>query len=244
MEYEDRIRIATPEGLDLELTLAGLGSRLIAALLDALLKGLVFIAVIIVMAATGDPPVLRAFLYVVVFFLLFGYDVLFEVLSSGRTPGKRWTGLRVLRAGGLQIGFVASAIRNMVRVLDFLPGLYALGSVSILVSHRNQRLGDLAADTLVVREWRAQALSAEADRVGALAGVVDPMGWDASTVTADELAAVRGFLERRWALQPGARHHLATQLAAGLKPRVAGAPADIAPEVFLEGVAAVKSARG
>ncbi|MDQ6749522.1 MAG: RDD family protein [Actinomycetota bacterium] len=243
MEYEDRLRIATPEGVDLELTLAGLGSRLIAALLDTLLKTLVLVAMIVALAATGDPPVGRALLYLGIFCLLFVYDLLFEVLASGRTPGKRWTGLRVVRAGGARIGFVASAIRNMVRLVDFLPVLYGLGSVSILVSARNQRLGDLAADTLVVREhhapraraWTTPAASASGD---------DPLAWDASAVTADELVAVRSFLERRWTLQPGARRHLAMQLTAGLRPRVAGAPADVAPEAFLEGVAKVKSTRG
>lgn len=244
MEYEDRVHIATPEGVDLELTLAGLGSRLIAALLDVLLKALVLVALLVVLAATGGSPVVRAFLYVVIFLLLFVYDVLFEVLASGRTPGKRWTGLRVVRTGGGRIGFVASSIRNMVRVVDFLPGFYGLGSVSILVSRRNQRLGDLAADTLVVRERRGQSRPGGAPASALRPVGVDPPSWDASTITADELAAVRGFLERRSALQPGARHHVATQLAAGLRPRVAGAPIDIAPEAFLEGVAAVKSRRG
>ncbi|MDQ1502667.1 MAG: hypothetical protein QOD57_394, partial [Actinomycetota bacterium] len=113
----------------------------------------------------------------------------------------------------------------------------------ILFSARNQRLGDLAAGTLVVRERLAPfggALQsapdfAAADRYAA---------WDVSGVTAFELVTVRRFLERRWQLDPTARGRLGWDLAERLRPKVAGAPPDLHPEQFLEALAAAKASRG
>jgi uncharacterized RDD family membrane protein YckC len=95
-------------------------------------------------------------IWVLLGFLLFvGYDVAFEVLASGRTPGKRLTGLRVVLENGGPVTFPASAVRNVLRLIDLLPGTYLVGIASILVSSRNQRLGDHAAGTLVVRDRKA-----------------------------------------------------------------------------------------
>ena len=91
---------------------------------------------------------------IISFAIYFGYDVAFEVLANGRTPGKRWTGLRVLRDDGRPVDLLSSAIRNVVRLVDGLPLSYLPAMVSILVTQRNQRLGDLAASTIVVREPR------------------------------------------------------------------------------------------
>ncbi len=99
---------------------------------------------------------MAAAIYVVVVFLFFwGYDVAFEVLASGRTPGKRWNGLQVVRSGGQPITFLPSATRNLLRLIDWLPSLYLVGIVSILASAKNQRVGDILAGTVVVRERRA-----------------------------------------------------------------------------------------
>src|SRR5919204_560075 len=81
-----------------------------------------------------------------------GYDIFVEVLNGGRTPGKMLNGLRVVRVEGHPVGFLTSAIRNVLRPIDFLPGAYLLGAVLILATRKNQRVGDIAAGTLVVRE--------------------------------------------------------------------------------------------
>lgn len=248
MSYEDRISIATPEGVDLELILAGVGSRCVARLLDQLVQTAVIVALIVgaglvggsLDGGGGSGGLLLAVLVVLLFAVQFGYDVLFETLASGRTPGKRWTGLRVVRIDGAPVGFLTSAVRNLVRLIDFLPGVYGVAMVAVLLSPRNQRLGDMAAATLVVREtrvvpqpagWPPHVPSGE------------HAGWDVSAVTADEMATVRRFLDRRADLAPAARERLAGDLATRLHPKVAGPPDQIQPEAFLEALVAAKAAR-
>ena len=243
MEYEDRVRISTPEGVDVELTLAGIGSRFIAALLDLLLQGAVLLAAAFALGVLGgDGTSFGNAAFSIVFFLVFfGYDVLFEVRSRGRTLGKRWTGLRVVRSGGRPVTFVPSAVRNVLRVVDILPMFYALGMLSIFVTARNQRLGDLAAGTLVVRErpggMRERPVADEPITIHSTDG------WDVSAVSAQDVGTVRQFLARRDGLDTRARAQLAGDLERRLRPRVAGAPERIAAEEFLERLAAAKADR-
>lgn len=251
MSYEDRLSIATPEGVDLELTLAGVGSRCVARLLDQLLQTAVIIALLLLAVWAGGSldaddstrgGLVLAVLFVALFAVQFGYDVLFETLASGRTPGKRWTGLRVVRADGGPVGFLASAVRNLLRLVDFLPGGYGVGIVAVLASSRNQRLGDMAAGTLVVREAGA-ARRAPVPPSWSMERPAGPGGWDVSAVTADEVATVRRFLDRRAGLAPVARDRLARELAVRLRPKVVGPADHIGPEAFLEAVVAAKAAR-
>ncbi len=186
-----------------------------------------------------------AAIYVVVFFIFFwGYDVAFEVLASGRTPGKRWNGLRVVRSEGQPIGFLASATRNLLRLIDWLPSLYLVGMVSIFATGKNQRLGDIVAGSLVVREHRA---GIESPRTAVPVYAASTGGssalWDVSAITSEELAAVRRFLERRSDIDWNARNELATTIAARLRPKVAGVPDHLRSEEFLEQLAVAKAQR-
>jgi uncharacterized RDD family membrane protein YckC len=245
------VDISTPEGVDLEVELGGLGSRFIAEVIDYALKGIVLGALAIVVYAIG-PGVATAVFLVITFLIWFGYDVLFEVLAGGRTPGKRAVGLRVVRTGGQPVGFLTSSIRNLLRIVDGPATSYIAGIVSIVASKRNQRLGDMAAGTLVVRE-QAAPRSAKARDASvpppppspwARPGETDASaGWDVSAISQEEIAAVRQFLERRWTIEPDARNKLAWQLAEGLRPKVAGAPAELKGEQLLEQLAAAKAAR-
>jgi hypothetical protein len=187
-----------------------------------------------------------AAIYVVVFFVFFwGYDVAFEVLASGRTPGKRWNGLRVVRSEGQPIGFLASATRNLLRLIDWLPSLYLVGIASIFATTKNQRLGDIVAGSVVVREHRAgvgsprTAVPVYAASTGGSSAI-----WDVSAITSEELAAVRSFLERRSDIDWNARNELATTIAARLRPKVAGVPDHLRSEEFLEQLAVAKAGRG
>ena len=242
MDLDDRVVLETPEGVAIELTLAGLGSRMAAHLLDWLLRGVVLVALMLLSAlAPADVDVggwWVALVTVISFLLVFGYDVLFEVAAGGRTPGKRWTGIRVVDRNGGPVGFVTSVIRNLLRLIDFLPGFYLVGVISVVVSGRNQRLGDLAAGTLVIRERRAPPPA----RWTAPAGE-HTAGWDVAQVTAEELATVRRFLERRQALLTPARVRIAGELADRLRPKVAGPGADVDDERFLELITAAKADR-
>lgn len=141
-----------------------MGSRAIAFIIDQLLRLLVAGAVIVLLLVIGPGNGWTAAIGIVaVLLIVFGYDVLFEVLASGRTPGKRWSGLRVVREGARPIGWGTSLVRNVLRLVDVLPGVYAVGGLCIVLSARNQRLGDLAAGTLVVRERRGLAATEGTD---------------------------------------------------------------------------------
>jgi uncharacterized RDD family membrane protein YckC len=258
-DYQDRLHIATPEGVTVDLVLAGLGSRFAATLIDLVFKGCLLVLALVVVVALGD---LGVALYAIVTFAIYaGYDIAFEVLAGGRTPGKRWTGLRVLRDDGRPVDLLASTIRNVVRLVDGPTFGYLPAMVSILVTRRNQRLGDLAASTIVVREPRKRDALPPA-RFGAgpaTAGAAllfggygipvaqpraAPRGTlDVSAVSPDDLAAVRGFLDRRDGLPASVRGDLARRIASALAPRVGGATAHLRDEDLIEQVAAAK-ARG
>jgi uncharacterized RDD family membrane protein YckC len=237
--YEDTVTIATPEGVELELTLAGAGSRFVSALADLTIQLVILVAAGLALDQLGDAG--AALLALVSFAVVMTYDICFEVLASGRTPGKRMNRLRVVRSGGEPVGFVTSAIRNALRLIDFLPFAYVLGAVTILATRKNQRLGDIAAGTLVVREGRAATI---AGSVAEAAPAPVAVSWDTSAVTADETAAVRRFLERRWEIDLSARRELARTFASRLRPKVAGAPADVGDEEFLTLLVAAKTSRG
>jgi uncharacterized RDD family membrane protein YckC len=262
VQYEDRITIPTPEGVSLELTLAGLGSRAMAGAVDLAVKAAaVAVLLIVFVAAVGDSGLL-------VFVPLAGmtmlvYDVLFETLGGGRTPGKRLAGLRVVRTSGRPVDLTASMIRNALRLGDGLPLSYVPTIVSIIVTRRNQRPGDLAADTVVIRDRREidRAWSDEATpyvpdaeklwpspspAAVAAAPATRPANgaaWDVSAVPADDIATVRAFLERRAGLTDAARSRLAKQLDGALRPSVGGAD-EPDPERFLEILYDAKRARG
>jgi len=245
---QETLRIATPEGVSLELPLAGVGSRFVALLVDTLLQGLAFVALVILMVIvdaggfTAD-----ALIAVAVFALVFVYPVAFELGAAGRTPGKRWSSLRVVCDDGSPVTVRASALRNLVRPVDALPGMYLVGAIAIFASRSNQRLGDMAAGTIVVREPRAPRVSPEPiAAVGALApepAQGDLPAWDVSGLTPLELAALRRFLERRHDLAAVPRNLLARDLAERLRPAVGGVGDDIAPERFLELIAALRGVR-
>jgi uncharacterized RDD family membrane protein YckC len=240
VEYEDTRTIATPEGVELHLRLGGVGSRFAAGMIDGAIKGaLVLVIALVFGIGIGGVGALVAggagLLFVMVF-----YDVLFEVRAAGRTPGKRALGLRVVMADGRPVGLRASAVRNLLRLVEGLPLSYVPAIVSILVTRSNQRLGDLAAGTVVLHEARAGAPAA-GERPRPVPAYTE--AWDVSAVTVQELAAVRDFLRRRQDFTPAARTALAERLAGALQGRVAGVRPDLPAERFLEDLAAAKASR-
>ena len=242
MEYADRVEIATPEGVDLSVELGGLGTRFIGQLVDVAIKMAVIGALAVALFAIGDGVPVAIFA-VCSFLVWFFYDVLFEVLGGGRTPGKRVAGVRVIGAGGEPVGFLASTIRNLVRIVDGPGTVYVAGMVAIVSSRRNQRLGDMAANTLVAREpARARGPTAQPPPPPRRGATADAQ-WDVSAIPTEELAAVRHYLDRRWELDAAARGRLAHQLAEGLRDTVAGVPDDVRGEDFLERLAAAKESR-
>lgn len=153
--------VRTPELVEFEFELAGLGSRFLAWLLDAALittlATAACFAVTLLVVFAGWAAILGYFL--VMFAAHWGWFTLFEWRHGGRTPGKRALGLRVIHRTGVPIGFSEAALRNLVRVVDALPSLYVVGGAAVLLSTSRRRLGDLVAGTIVIRE-RKRAIPA------------------------------------------------------------------------------------
>jgi uncharacterized RDD family membrane protein YckC len=246
MTFDDRVTIATPEGVDLEIVLAGLGSRFGATLLDLVIQFGAIIALSLTLGVGGNSGYVIALYLILVFLVLFAYDLVLETWNQGRTIGKLAAGIRVVRANGQPVNFLTSAVRNLIRIIDFLPLFYGIGMIAVVVTPKNQRLGDLAAGTYVVRERRAAAPAPMPAWTPPATTEAPYMAWDVSAVTPDEMTTVRQFLDRRLTLEPHARAQLAWDLATKLRDKVAGTDDRSAPtpEAFLEGLAAAKAARG
>ena len=244
MVFEDRLTIDTPEGVPLELTLAGVGSRFSSALVDYLIQFVILVALAILLSVIGLHPfsgaTFASAMWVLILFVVFwGYDIAFEVLNSGRTPGKRLNGLRVVRESGAPVNFTTSAVRNVLRIIDILPPpTYLVGITAILATSRNQRVGDLVAGTLVVRERRTLPQETR------ISPSVQVPAWDTSAIGQDELDAVVAFLGRRGELPAGARLQLAGELAGRLRPKVGGLAEREGDEMFLERLVAAKRGHG
>lgn len=223
LELEQTVDVETPELVVLTYSLAGIGSRVVAAAVDLLIC---FAAMALLALATVllEIPLrlrggfeqggtwLLAFLVLAQFVLLWGYYVLFEGLRDGQTPGKRIYRLRVVREGGYSVTFGVSALRNLVRVLDLQPGfLYLVGLGSMLATKRNRRLGDLVAGTIVVREEVRELPSIPPTR--SRAGAAQPAPALQTQLSEDEYAVLGRFVERWATLEPLRRTAIAQQLA-------------------------------
>lgn len=145
---ETAYAIETPEGVNLELSPAGLVVRWLAWSIDLLIRAVFYAAFGMVLPFLGGFGI--GLFLLVMFLLEWFYPVLFEVYRRGQTPGKSAMGIRVLQDSGIPVGWTTSLIRNLLRVADFLPFLYGFGIVSMLLTKDFRRLGDLAAGTLVV----------------------------------------------------------------------------------------------
>jgi uncharacterized RDD family membrane protein YckC len=240
VQLDDRITIATPEGVAIEMVLAGLGSRFLARLLDSVIQLLIIIALAVLLGVTGSSGIGIAVFVIMVFLVVFAYDVVLETLNNGRTVGKMAAGIRVAGLMGEPVRFVTSSVRNIARIADFLPVFYLVGTISIVATQHDQRLGDLAAGTVVVR-----------DRFPGLAQLPAPITvtpaavatWDVSAIRPDEVQAIRQFLDRRLSLRWPARSYFALDLVNRVGPRVVGVPPNSHPEFVLEGIVVAKQSR-
>lgn len=147
--------VVTPEYVEIVLTPAGLGSRFLAITIDSLLTVLLPLLAVRLLEPGLRPGTAAALGMTVQFFFTFAYHVYFETRQQGRTIGKRALKLRVVDSRGLPVTAAQSLVRNAVRALDSLPLLYAVGGLAALIDLNGRRLGDLAADTLVVEEGTA-----------------------------------------------------------------------------------------
>jgi uncharacterized RDD family membrane protein YckC len=225
-------RSVTPEAVTISLDVAGLGSRMIAWLIDTLIQLAIAVPILLGIGAGNlSGSVELVVLSLILFLLFWGYFPIFELSWQGQTPGKRAQRLRVIRTDGQPAGGAAIMVRNLIRILDVFL-LPFLAVISMIVTARAQRLGDLAAGTLVVREARFTA-----PRSVVPASRPDLPAVDATGLSERDYDVIRSFLARRGTLDPTARWRLAAQLASAIRGRVGSLPDGLADETMLEAIA-------
>jgi uncharacterized RDD family membrane protein YckC len=233
MPGDDQYVLETPENIEVEFQLAGLGSRFCAMLIDTLWIALMVFLLFLLLVLFGlgsfewGGPGSRhwvgwfvASLWAIATVLVFdGYFIFFELMMRGQTPGKKSMKIRAIRDDGTPIGGNEVLVRNLLRIVDFLPSFYALGAIVMFFNPLCKRLGDLAAGTIIVKEGRLD-YRAHADKKYELSPVA--IGQVNAELTPEERRVLVGFLRRRQELLPAARSQLAERLARPLYEKYGG----------------------
>lgn len=234
MFFDESTSIDTPEGVALELTLAGVGSRIWAQVLDSLIKLVAILVVFVAVAGAFDQ---LAIAITIVIVITLGYDIALETRMNGQTPGKRAAKIRVVMEDGSPVTFRTVVVRNLLRLVDALPTAYGVGLVLVFTTKKAQRLGDLAAGTIVVKE-RLPYCSPP----GILTGQITiPPGFDATRVTQEQVAVARNFLTRRYAIPMEHRDRIAAQVEANLRGSIVDPTGELQGERLIEVVVAAKT---
>jgi len=257
----DQLSIDTPELVAIEMPLAGIGSRFIALLVDYLIWSagvfLLFLVVIFLLPAMHTFNRISAqwaeAIVIFIFFLLnWGYFTLFEAFWNGRTPGKRVAKIRVIQRSGRSIGLLESMARNLVRYVDQLPFFYGVGVIAMFVTRQHQRLGDLAAGTLVVRDREPESplwgdtgsRTFTAQLFAPTASIPEPHtavtlpALGISKLSSTDLEVMEGFFSRRLDMSLATRQVLAQRIAAAIQAKSGlEVPEGTSVETFLEATA-------
>ncbi len=227
------LEIITPEQVAIRYELAGFGSRAVAAFIDFIWQFFAYIGIVSIIfllrwlfpvpwLTNPEPTSASIFLVVLLYFVTLIYYSYFETVWSGETPGKRKMGLCVINEGGYPVDLRSVILRNMLRVIDWLPFGYGIAFISVIMGARYQRLGDLAAGTLVVRKGEEdegnKAFTFGAAQVFRLleGGVLSQV----NRISRDELEMVQLFLARRAALPFALRVQFAQRLSQPIMEKI------------------------
>ena len=246
MPAPENLIIDTPEQIRLEFALAGVGSRFLALAFDTLLQASAIVVLVVIglivrrltavtvsldaVVPSGLGTWVIAGLVAAAFIVYSGYFAIFEAVWTGQTPGKRLVGLRVIDVLGRPISVYAAIIRNAVRIVDQVPGIYGIAILSVLVTRRLQRLGDLAAGTVVVHE-RLEPTAPSA------AVMTSAARHGAHRLSPEAIVLIEGFLRRREELDPLVRLDSARRIAVRMAGTLELGPTE-EPERLLEELAA------
>ena len=205
------LRIDTPENVAFQYKVAGIGSRFLAALIDTILITVIQIFLIaislLIWAAQASPATdagpsnwFIAILGFIASLVIWGYYIFFEMQWNGKSPGKKVVGLQVIRNDGTSITLTESLIRNLIRLVDFLPANYAVGVLTMFIDRQSRRLGDLAAGTLVILEQSKVTLESlekathiESTQVSQTLTAT----WPIDCLNGEDLELIERFLQRR-----------------------------------------------
>ena len=235
----DKLIIDTPEQVHLEFTLAGIGSRFMAVFLDVLIEAVLYLLLLLLSyiwfsGVFGANRTIwwDAIVTLIIFCINWGYYAIFEALWRGQTPGKRWAGIRVIKQTGRPINAFEAISRNLVRFIDFLPGFYGVGVLTMLLNAKNRRLGDFVAGTIVVHETSDR----EASLFFNTPTRADFALHQAAGLTPQEAELIETFLARRLEIPPEVRHYNAQRITEMISSRLQIPPEARPPdnENFLE----------
>ena len=240
IETEETLIIETPERVPLAFALASIGNRFLAVLIDHFIQYMTILIVawaFLSWSGVGDLDNFErsellgqmskwtiALMIIILFLIFSGYFILFEWLWNGQTPGKRLMKLRVIREDGRPITLWEAVSRNLLRIFDSIPGflfpIYSLGLVSIFLSSRDQRFGDMFSGTVVIRERTDEAPTFEEAFSNQISDAAfrrvqkrTEFQADVNQVTQDEIEVIESFLRRRWDLSDRQRLWMAWRVA-------------------------------
>jgi uncharacterized RDD family membrane protein YckC len=256
----DQISIDTPELVSIEMPLAGIGSRFIALLIDYIIW-IVALFLLIIIGLLLRPAInafnklsaqwAEAVFIFLVFLFNWGYFTLFEAFWNGQTPGKKLAKIRVIQRSGRSIGLIESMARNLVRYVDQFPFFYAIGVITMFITKQHQRLGDLAAGTLVVRDrepetplWGESSSRTFTAQIFATASIPEPhhavtlSSLGIGKLASSDLEVLESFFSRRLDMTLETRALLASRIAAAIQAKSGlEIPEGASVETFLEATA-------
>lgn len=245
---EKIIKIEAPEKIVFTYTIAQTGTRIAAFTIDLIIQILFMIIVILIIMMVGvsfsslfNPDVSEnasyfaiAFLYIVIFFIQWGYYILFEVIFQGKTPGKLIFGIRVIKNNGEPIDFSTIVLRNLLRAVDSFPAFHFLGGLISIADMKSRRLGDIAAGTLVVHDIKL--FRKEPDFSTNLTSSVSINSSDVlfKRLSEDELYIIRKFLNEKGKLSYEKQDQIAGELSEKINLKLGLKQENIEPIAYLE----------
>lgn len=250
MHLFNKIKFSTPESVELEFTLAGIGSRAWALIIDYLLLALSLVLCIVIWAfiynqlfyigeeifGSGFRLWMTAIAWLIIFFIYIGYFVFFETLWQGQTPGKRIAKIRVVRDDGSPLGLQQATLRSLLRPID--QNLF-IGAFLIMFSKSEKRLGDVVAGTIVIQAQQVrQSANLTISEQAELFYISLQTISDLSQLLPDDFVIIREYLQRRKGMSKKARAALSIKLSEQVKSiiNLKILPAEISSDVFLEAV--------
>ncbi len=245
MEIERKVKILTPESVELEFSLAGIGNRALALLIDYGILFLCLFCLFFVWLFVGEQLYstnedltkwFNAFMSLLYFVIYTGYFVFFETVWSGQTPGKRLVNVRVIQSNGRPVGLVQSSLRALLRPFD---DFLSFGAYLIIFGKMERRLGDIVAQTIVIQEPRRPAPvsidlsfnAKKAEREWSPLGITDRL-------TVDDFAVIKDYLQRRKHFTNQARLTVSDRLMKEIRAKLElqEIPLGFTTEEHLEGI--------
>jgi uncharacterized RDD family membrane protein YckC len=246
MKFLNRVKSRTPESVELEFVLAGLGNRIYALIIDYLIWSSILILILIVwaflitqIAWLRSEPIrlwITAIQILILFGVYIGYFICFETLWRGQTPGKRYVKIRVIREDGRNVGIQQSILRSLLRPID---DIFCLGFLFILFTTQEKRLGDLVAGTILIQEGQAvtkQKIEISPAATDVANRIIET--GEIAALTPEQFATVRKYLYRYPTLDPTVRKKVSDKLAHQLLERIdlADAPPTIDTHLTIEAI--------